>query len=287
MKGRRCRPFSRPDMPTYAIGDLQGCFSTLQKLLARIAFDDSRDKLWFVGDLVNRGADSLACLRFVRDLGDRAVTVLGNHDLHLLAVSEGLRKAGKNDTLSPILEAADGKRLLKWLRQQKLLHCEGSFVLVHAGLLPGWDMNTCVALAREVEDVLSGINYRELLANMYGDQPDRWNPSLSGQARWRLTVNAMTRLRVLRQGAIDHQFKGELGDLPPELTPWFQQRHPSLGAKTIVAGHWSALGLVNTKGFVALDTGCVWGRQLTAVRLEDREIFQVDCAETHLRLGWD
>lgn len=274
-------------MATYAIGDLQGCYRTLQALLTRIGYDSVRDRLWFVGDLVNRGEDSLACLRFVSDLGDRATVVLGNHDLHLLAVAEGLKKPGKNDTLAQILEASDREQLLAWLREQKLLHAEANFVMVHAGLLPGWDLATCEKLAGEVQAELGGPRYRALLANMYGDKPDHWNPSLEGFDRWRLTINAMTRLRVLQGDAMEHRFKGELQRLPEGLVPWFEKLHASFSGKTVIAGHWSALGLRVSPQFIGLDTGCVWGRQLTAMRLEDRAIFQVECAEINTPKGWD
>lgn len=279
-------------MATYAIGDLQGCFKTLQILLNKIEYRRERDVLWFVGDLVNRGPASLECLRFVHSLGDRAITVLGNHDLHLLAVAAGQRKAGENDTLQSILDAPDRDLLLHWLRRQKLLHVDGGFVMVHAGLLPEWDLDLSTQLADEVETALRRDDYVSLLSNMYGNQPDHWNDKLNGIERLRITINAMTRLRALeirkkKSAIIDLKFKGEPEKMPDTLRPWFESRHPSLAGRTVIAGHWSALGLRITEDFVGLDSGCVWGRELTAFRLEDRKVFQVACAEDTLPAGWD
>ncbi|MEO8101421.1 MAG: symmetrical bis(5'-nucleosyl)-tetraphosphatase [Betaproteobacteria bacterium] len=274
-------------MSTYAIGDLQGCFQTLEMLLAKIVFDPSRDRLWFVGDLVNRGPGSLECLRFVRQLADRAVVVLGNHDLHLLAVAEGLGKTGKHDTLASILAAPDRDDLLNWLRHRKMLHAEGDFVMIHAGLLPQWDLSLAMQLAREVESALGGDDYRSLLANMYGNEPDAWRDDLAITDRLRITINALTRMRVVNGVRMDVNFKGELASLPKGRSPWFECKHPSFESKTIIAGHWSALGLHASTGFIGIDTGCVWGRELTAIRLEDRKIFQVPCAESSQPVGWD
>ena len=275
-------------MAIYAIGDLQGCYATLQTLLKEINFDRTRDRLWFVGDLVNRGPGSLECLRFVRSLADRASTVLGNHDLHLLAVSEGLGKSGKHDTLAPILNAPDRDELLHWLRHREFLHVEGEYVLVHAGLMPQWDLELARVLARHLERELRGKDFRAFLAGMYGNKPDEWHTGLKGMDRHRIAINAMTRMRIVdAEGRIDLNFKGEIVDLPSGFSPWFECRHPSFADKTIVAGHWSALGLRVTPDFVGLDTGCVWGRSLTALRLEDRAIFQVPSAEAVIPKGWD
>ena len=275
-------------MATYAIGDLQGCFRTLQSLLEKIGFNRDGDKLWFVGDLVNRGPGSLECLRFIRSLDDRAIAVLGNHDLHLLALSEGFAKPGRHDTLQPILDATDRNDLLTWLRHRPLLHAEGNFVLVHAGLMPQWHLEFAVELAGNVERKLRGPDYSELLANMYGNEPAAWSEDLKGVARRRLTINAMTRMRVLKSNnELDLSFKGEIEHLPAGSSPWFERRHASFVEKTIIAGHWSALGLCIMENFVGLDTGCVWGRELTAFRLEDRKVFQVPCAEEIIPDGWD
>lgn len=275
-------------MGTYAIGDLQGCFRTLETLLAKLEFDRSRDQLWFVGDLVNRGQGSLECLRFIKGLGERAVAVLGNHDLHLLAVAEGFGRSGRNDTLAPILNAPDRVELMQWLRERPMIHTRDEFVLVHAGLLPQWDYEFAMKLAREVEIALRGANYRSLLAIMYGNEPDLWRDDLTGADRYRLIINAMTRMRAVTNDArIDLKFMGELVNLPVGLRPWFERKHSSLAGKTIIAGHWSALGLHVSPQFIGIDTGCIWGRQLTAIRLEDRKVFQVPCAESHIPKGWD
>ena len=274
-------------MSTYAIGDLQGCYDSLQALLTKIGFNKSRDSLWFVGDLVNRGPDSLACLRFARGLGDSAIAVLGNHDLHLLAVAEGLSKAGKRDTIQPILDAPDRDDLLAWLCNQKLLHVDNQFIMVHAGLLPQWSLNKAITLAQEIEILIRGRERRSFLKSMYGDEPVLWDDALVGSPRNRLVTNAMTRMRLLNEhDEINLDYQGELETIPPGTVPWFARRHPSTLDKTVIAGHWSALGLHVTPNFVGLDTGCAWGQQLTAMRLEDRAIFQVDCAEKVIPSGY-
>lgn len=275
-------------MSTYAIGDLQGCFVTLQSLLAHIKFDAARDRLWFVGDLVNRGAGSLDCLRFVKDLGDRAVTVLGNHDLHLLAVAEGFAKLRANDTLTDILDAPDRAALLQWLRQQKMLHVEGGFALVHAGLHPAWSWAEAQGLAREVETALQGADYRDLLRHMYGNDPDHWQADLNGYARLRFAINVFTRMRALKaDDRLDMKYKGTLNEIPASLRAWFDAPSSREPSHTIVAGHWSALGVHVREDFVGLDAGCVWGRELAALRLDDRAVFRVPCVETTLPEGWD
>jgi bis(5'-nucleosyl)-tetraphosphatase (symmetrical) len=266
-------------LAVYAIGDLQGCFEPLEALLETIAFDRARDRLWFVGDLVNRGPDSLRCLRFVRDLGDAAVTVLGNHDLHLLCVAEGVEKPRPRDTLDDVLAAPDRRELLDWLRHRPLVHVESGFVLVHAALLPEWTVAQASALAAEAEAMLRGPDYRDIFARMYGDKPDRWSEDLTGLERFRLVVNATTRLRVCDpSGAMALAFKGEPGDAPGECIPWFDVPGRRNADHTIVFGHWSALGLQVREDIVCLDSGCVWERSLSAMRLEDRRVFQVPCA---------
>ncbi|HEX6634650.1 MAG TPA: symmetrical bis(5'-nucleosyl)-tetraphosphatase [Usitatibacter sp.] len=268
-------------MATYAIGDLQGCFEPLERLVSRIAFDPARDRLWFVGDLVNRGPDSVECLRFVRGLGDAAVTVLGNHDIHLLCVAEGVERARKRDTLASVLDAPDRGELLEWLRHRPLFHVEGSFALVHAGLLPEWTVATARTLAAEVEAVLRGPDHRAFLDRLYGDEPARWDDGLRGMDRLRAIVNAMTRLRVCEaDGAMALRFKGEPGEASEGLIPWFDMPARRSRDHTLVCGHWSALGLALRPDLLSLDSGCVWGRALTAVRLEDRALFQVDCPGT-------
>jgi bis(5'-nucleosyl)-tetraphosphatase (symmetrical) len=275
-------------MSTYAIGDLQGCFLSLEAMLQKIDFKPGRDRLWFVGDLVNRGAGSLECLRFVSGLGSGAVTVLGNHDLHLLAVAEGVQKIGAGDTLQPVLAAPDCDALLHWLRTQKLLHIEGPFAMVHAGLLPAWSWPQAEALAQAVESALRGPAYRQLLTSMYGNEPDQWHKGLGEDERNRLVINATTRMRIVdAAGRMHLKFKGALDSLPPGMLPWFAAPTVRPRERTVIAGHWSALGLYQSADFIGLDSGCVWGRELSAFRLEDRTVFQVPCAETAASAGRD
>ncbi|HEY2630122.1 MAG TPA: symmetrical bis(5'-nucleosyl)-tetraphosphatase [Usitatibacter sp.] len=266
-------------MATYAIGDLQGCYEPLARLVDSLRFDPARDKLWFVGDLVNRGPDSLACLRFVKALGDAAVTVLGNHDLHLLCVAEGVQKVHKRDTLQDVLAAPDRDELLAWLRSRPLMHVEGSFALVHAGLLPQWTVPRARELAHEVEGGLRASGYRAFMAKMYGNEPDRWDKDLAGIDRLRVIVNAMTRMRVCTpDGRMALDYKGEPGETHGAMIPWFDMPRRKSADHTLVVGHWSALGLLERTDVLALDTGCVWGRTLSAVRLEDRKVFQRACS---------
>ena len=271
-------------MATYAIGDIQGCFDSLTRLLAHISFDRSRDTLWFVGDLVNRGPRSLETLRFVRDLESSAVTVLGNHDLSLLLAAEGYGKRGKGDTFDEILAAPDCRDLLDWLRRQPLCHVGNGFCLVHAGLLPQWTVMQARALAAEVGDALASDNWREFLANMWGSEPAFWQDELEGWPRLRVIVNAMTRMRFCSpQGVMDFRIKGEVAKAPPGYLPWFEVQDRRSANTVLVTGHWSALGLKILPNLLAIDSGCLWGGPLTAVRLEDREIFQVACSKDEIR----
>lgn len=267
-------------MAIYAIGDLQGCLAPLERLLRLLPFDPARDSLWFTGDLVNRGPRSLDTLRFVRNLGDTAVTVLGNHDLHLLAVSEGAARLHKGDTLEEILSAPDAGELLDWLRGLPLMHAEGGFALVHAGLLPQWTVNQALLLADEVHEMLSGPRFRKWIQRMYGNHPDRWSDELEGWDRLRVIVNAMTRLRICTaEGAMEFSHKGEPTAMPPGYMPWFDVPGRRGTSHEIVFGHWSALGWRDQPGLLAIDTGCLWGRELTAVRLDDRRVWRVQCLE--------
>jgi bis(5'-nucleosyl)-tetraphosphatase (symmetrical) len=260
-------------MATYAIGDVQGCFDELEALLRRVRFGRS-DRLWFVGDLVNRGPKSLAVLRFVRSLGERAVTVLGNHDLHLVTQHEGFERPRKDDTLDDVLAAPDRRELVDWLRTRPMMHASGTFAMVHAGLLPQWPVKGALALAHEVEAALAAPNYRDFLANMYGSKPDRWSNELRGWDRLRVLVNAMTRMRFATpEGKMDFHAKGTAA--PKGFRPWFDLRPRE--ETTLICGHWSALGLKLAPRLAALDSGCVWGGQLSALRLEDRTLFQVPC----------
>ncbi len=274
------RLWSNAGMATYAIGDLQGCLAQFRELLERIGFDRTRDRLWLVGDLVNRGPDSLEMLRFVRGLGEAAVSVLGNHDLHLVAVAAGHARIHKSDTLDEILAAPDRDELLAWLRARPLMHVEHGFALVHAGLLPQWTIAQAAALATEVEAVLRGALWREFTARMYGNQPDRWDDALDGWDRLRVVVNAMTRLRICTpDGRMEFSHKGDPARLPRGYLPWFEIPGRRSADTTVICGHWSALGLRLMPNLLALDSGCLWGRQLTALRLEDRQVFQIQCPQ--------
>ena len=267
-------------MATYAIGDVQGCSAALQQLLDAFGFDRARDRLWFVGDLVNRGPDSLATLRMVKNLGDRAVTVLGNHDFHLLAVAAGGAKKRRSDTLDAVLDAPDREELLAWLRQQPMLHVQGKWAMVHAGLLPQWNIAQAQMLAREVEAALRGEDWRAFLAQLYGDTPDSWSESLRGADRLRVIVNAMARMRFCTaEGAIEFRTKGETAKAPPGFFPWFDAPGRASRDHTLICGHWSTLGLKLRPDLVALDSGCVWGGSLSALRLEDRKLFQIPCEQ--------
>ncbi len=260
-------------MATYAIGDVQGCYDELQALLRAIAFDVRADRLWFVGDLVNRGPKSLEVLRFVRGLGSRAVVVLGNHDLHLVSQYERFERTRADDTLEGVLQAPDAMELVDWLRERPLMHVEGGFAMVHAGLLPQWSVSRARSLAAEVEAALRGPGYRDFLEHMYGSRPEAWSDTLAGWDRLRVIVNAMTRLRFCTaEGRMDFRAKGT--EAPPGYAPWFEFRDD---AETLVCGHWSALGLRLGPRLAALDSGCVWGGALTAMRLDDRAVFRVSC----------
>ena len=274
-------------MATYAVGDIQGCCTEFQQLLEQVRFDPAADKLWLVGDLVNRGPESLAVLRLVKSMGGAAITVLGNHDLHLLAVAEGVAEPHRSDTLHGILDAPDREELLAWLRAQLLLYVEGDFVLVHAGLLPSWTVAQAQKLAHEVEAELHGLHYHVLLTRMYGNRPDQWDDSLTGYKRLRVITNALTRMRICTvQGKMEFKFKGEAGNVPAGYLPWFDVPNRASANATIVCGHWSALGLKITPRVIALDTGCLWGGALSAIRLEDRQVFQVPCVVNPLAKPW-
>ena len=259
-------------MATYAIGDVQGCYDELRALLKRVGFNRGHDRLWFVGDLVNRGPKSLEVLRFVKELGDRAVVVLGNHDLHLLTQYEGFERRRADDTFDDVLGAPDARELVDWVRTRSMMHVEGNFAMVHAGLLPQWTIQFALSLGKEVEVALRASNYRDFLANMYGSKPDRWDDSLTGWDRLRVIVNAMTRMRFCTaEGMMEFHSKGAAP--PPGYFSWYETR--TAAEQAIVFGHWSQLGLKLTERIAALDTGCVWGGTLTALRLEDRWLVQV------------
>jgi bis(5'-nucleosyl)-tetraphosphatase (symmetrical) len=263
-------------MASYAIGDIQGCFDEFQALLEHLAYNPVEDRLVLLGDLVNRGPKSLDMLRWAYAERHRLRLVLGNHDLHLIAVHAGLAKVKHLDTLDDILRAPDADDLLAWLRQQPLVITDIHHVFVHAGLPPQWSVDDALRCSAEVGRVLAGPAYCDFLGHMYGNEPDRWDAQLSGWDRLRFIVNACTRMRVLTQdGRLDLKFKGELVDAPSDRAAWFDLPSVRDGSRVVVCGHWSALGLHRAQGVVALDTGCVWGGALSALRLEDGLVFQV------------
>ena len=271
-------------MAIYVIGDVQGCFAALQQLVKDMDFDPNVDTLWFTGDLVNRGSQSADVIRFVRGLGERTISVLGNHDLHLLAVAAGKAKIKRHDTIADVLRSQDRDELLGWLRQRPLLHHDANLglTLIHAGLLPQWDLDVAIGLASEVESVLRGPDSDEFLAHMYGNQPRVWREDLTGWDRLRLIVNAFTRLRYCdRSGHMDLAPTGPPGSQPKHLVPWFQLPDRRTKELTIIFGHWSSLGIWQKDGVIGLDTGCVWGGALTAVRVDDgrRDFFEVRCPQ--------
>ncbi len=269
-------------MAVYAIGDIQGCFEEFQGLLSRIGFDRQRDQLWLTGDLVNRGPDSLAVLRFVRALGESVRCVLGNHDLHLLAIASGARSPRKQDTLDPVLAAADADELLDWLRHRPLLHHDEGvgWTMVHAGLPPQWDIATAAKCARQLEAQLQNPGYAALLQSLFGDQPDRWRSDLAGIDLLRFTTNCLTRLRYChRDGRLALNCAGPPGTQPRGLLPWFEIPGRRSADTRLVFGHWSTLGPVAQQRLLALDGGCVWGGELVAARLDgDPQLIREPCA---------
>lgn len=268
-------------MATYAIGDIQGCLEPLQCLLKKIQFNPINDKLWLAGDLINRGPDTLATLRYLYQLRDSITVVLGNHDLHFLAVYYGLRKRNKNDTLDELLIAPDCADLVYWLRQQKLVHHDpvSGFTMVHAGIPPQWDLSEALSYSREVESVLRSDKVEEFLANMYGNFPSRWDEALAGTDRLRLITNYFTRMRFCSaDGELELQTKESADSAPPGFSPWFSFLRRKTRNQKILFGHWAALeGRSGVSHVYALDTGCVWGGSLTALRLEDECRFSCEC----------
>jgi len=269
-------------MTRYAVGDIQGCYDELQTLLQRIRFSADRDQLWLVGDLVNRGPKSLETLRFVKSLGDNAITVLGNHDLHLLALALGKREKTKaGDTLNEILRAPDRDELVEWLLRRPLAFYDERKrdLLLHAALIPPWNVSTALSLAGEVEKALRDDPHK-LFENMYGNSPDEWSESLKGADRLRFTINVLTRARVCTaEGRIDLKMKGSPTKAKPPFRPWFEFEQRKSRETRVIFGHWSALGYVNAHGVVGLDSGCVWGGALTAFDLDnEREPISLRCA---------
>jgi bis(5'-nucleosyl)-tetraphosphatase (symmetrical) len=275
-------------MAIYAIGDVQGCYGQLQHLLDVIRFNERNDQLWFAGDLVNRGPDSLATLRFIKGLGNAAVTVLGNHDLHLLAAACAPVGANTKKALDQVLTAPDRDELIDWLRHRPLLHHDDNYCLVHAGISPQWDLGQAKLLAQEVETALQGSHSAIVLKTMYGNKPDLWSDDLSGMARLRFIINTFTRMRYCdKNGRLDLHNNGAPGSQPRHLVPWFQApKRKKLGIK-IIFGHWSALGYYEGEDCYGIDTGCLWGGQLTAIKLGNNghqiERFSMECPPSMLR----
>ena len=268
-------------MATYAVGDIQGCYSELEQLLQLINFNQRTDQIWFVGDLVNRGPQSFETIKFVKSLGDSAISVLGNHDVHLIACHAGIQNCKAQSSLIQILDSPDADNIIDWLRKQPLLHHDETlnWTMVHAGFLPQWDLALAKTCANEVEQQLQGDNYIGFLKHAYGDTPNQWSDNLSDTDRWRIILNTFTRIRLCnKQGAMDFEYKGLLGEQASHLSAWFDVPRKSENLR-ILFGHWSALGLKHTENILALDTGCLWGRQLTAARIDINpiKIYSIEC----------
>lgn len=275
-------------MALYLIGDIQGCDTALQKLLDKIGFSPSRDTIVLLGDLVNRGPDSAAVLRRVQGFGASALSLLGNHDLHLLGVAHGARKSSRKDTLAALLEAPDSEAMLEWVRQQHMaLHMQidgGDLLMVHAGVLPQWTVGDTLVLASEAESVLRGPALGEFLLGMYGNEPAQWSDTLTGSARLRAIVNALTRMRFCSaEGVMEFETKDGAATAPEGFMPWFDVPGRKTANATVAFGHWSTLGWLSRPDLLSTDTGCVWGGCLSAVRigatLDERELIQVKCEQ--------
>jgi bis(5'-nucleosyl)-tetraphosphatase (symmetrical) len=271
-------------MATYAIGDIQGCYHAFQALLEKIRFDAMHDTLWLVGDIINRGSGSLEVMRWCYEHQQSLKMVLGNHDLHALAVKHGIKQAHRHDTLQSSIDAADSDVLFTWLRHQPIFHAQNiagrGYAMVHAGLFPQWTLEHAINLALEVESTLRADAYATFLTHMYGNYPKSWNDDLTGFDRMRVITNAMTRMRVCSpNGEMEFEFKGELQNIPQGYMPWFDVPERLSQNTAIICGHWSALGLRQRNNVYALDTGCLWGGKLTAMCLETQAITQVNSDE--------
>jgi bis(5'-nucleosyl)-tetraphosphatase (symmetrical) len=261
-------------MATYAIGDIQGCYRTLKRLLKQIAFDPKNDRIFLVGDLVNRGPDSLDVLRWASDLTESVFTVLGNHDIHLIAMAQGINELKRPKSLEQVLRARDADKLVKWLRKRPVMHREDRFIFVHAGLLPAWSVEEAEVEARKLEELIGGSTSATFLKFWYSQQADTWDDALSGLEKSAVALNAFTRMRMCRNAReMELAFTGKPEEAPKGLTPWYQVKERGSSAFTIVFGHWASLSLRVTPQIIALDSGCVWGQFLTAIRLEDGAIF--------------
>ena len=268
----------------WVIGDVQGCCVSLEALLNLPDIKNDPDcELWFAGDLINRGPNSLRALRLIMSLGDRAKCILGNHDLHLLAVYAGIRRENRSDTIDDILCSADVDTIIDWLRHRPLAYYEDGYLMVHAGILPEWSAKKTLKLAEEIGSSLRDKNWKKYLQKMYGNEPNKWNDDLSGAKRRRVIINALTRMRMCTpDGAMDFGSKeAPTYSKNVNLLPWFDMPGRKTEEVTVIFGHWSTLGLMVKKNLLALDTGCVWGGKLTAIRLQDRKVLQVDCHTEH------
>lgn len=274
-------------MAIYAIGDVQGCYDELLRLLDAITFNEQSDQLWFVGDLVNRGPKSLETLRFIKALGDSAVAVLGNHDMHLLAAACSVPSSNTKAALKEVLAAPDRDELIDWLRHRPLFHHDEHFCMVHAGIPPQWDFKKTQKMAQEVEKALQSNAYKSLLKAMYGDKPDLWSPVLRGTSRLRFIINCFTRMRYCdAEGRLEMNFNGSPGSQPNHLMPWFTVPNRKSVDMKIVFGHWSSLGYYEGHNCYAIDTGCLWGGQLTALKLGEQVVrFSIDCSDYKNKVG--
>lgn len=270
-------------IPTiWAIGDIQGCCHALEELLEHPDIkEDPNAQFWFAGDLINRGPQSLRTLRTIMALGDRAVCVLGNHDLHLLAVYAGIRRENKSDTIDEILQAPDAEEIIQWLRHRPLAHYAHKHLMVHAGVIAKWDLKKTLKLADEISETLRSKHWKKRLQKMYGNEPNRWRDSLTGSKRRRVIINAFTRMRMcFPDGSMEFGSKDSPSlNKHDNLLPWFELPNRKTEKTTIIFGHWSTLGLMIRKHLIALDTGCVWGGKLSAIRLSDRKLVQIGCTQ--------
>ena len=260
-------------MAIFAIGDIQGCVMPLEQLLERIEFDPGKDRLWLTGDLVNRGPNSLATLQLIRSFGDCVVSVLGNHDLHFLAVASGVQRPRRGDTLATLMKSPELDEIVDWIRHRPLMHCDNSVkaIMVHAGIYPGWSRKQAMARASEVEAALRSDDYVDFIRSMYGNRPSKWSPDLARKDRLRFIVNTFTRMRYCdRKGNLNLAQKGPPGSQPKRYRPWFEHDGMKCRSWRIVFGHWASLGCHQMGRFISLDSGCVWGERLTAARLDER-----------------
>lgn len=268
----------------WVVGDVHGCCSSLNNIINHAEISENQNyKLWFAGDLVNRGPNSLNTINTIINLSDRCVCVLGNHDIHLLSIAAGICEPSKKDSFHDILNSKDFKHIIDWLRFRPMAHFQYNHLLVHAGVIPQWDINKILSLSAEIEELLRSANWQKALKKMYGDKPNYWNEKYKGSDRIRIITNALTRIRLCtKDGHMDFSNKSGKGDHPNWLMPWFKIPNRQTSNITIIFGHWSNLGLLITPNIICLDTGCAWGGKLTAMRLSDRKLIQINCKNKKL-----